>query len=150
MSSDKTENLALYMLRTPEQNKALYALVGALKISDDQKEALVWSYSNNRTIHSSELSYDECKKLIRFLQGMQNQMKSRKDIATIKMRFRFYYTLRDKGWLPELPNDEAMKHLDAFTLKIWHKEASGMNEKELGIHIGIVKRWKTKNVCPKS
>ena len=138
------------MQRTADQNKALYALLGALKIQEEQKEALVWSYSNERTTHSSELSFQECEKLIRFLKSMQDQVKSRKDAAAAKMRFRFYYILRDKGWLPELPNNEILERLDAFTVKIWHKAASQMNEKELGTHIGIINRWKTKSPCPKS
>ena len=138
------------MQRTADQNKALYALLGALKIQEDQKEALVWSYSKERTVHSSELYVEECEKLISFLKSMQEQLKSRKDTATAKMRFRFYYILRDKGWLPVLPNNEVMQHLDAFTSKIWHKAASQMNEKELGTHIGIINRWKTKSPCPKS
>ena len=137
------------MHRTLEQNKILHKLIGELRIDTEMKANLIYQFTDGRESSSAEMSVDECGSLISYLQGIFNQGKNRENTIINKLRWRFFYTLRDKGYLPDLKNDDAMDSLDAMTLKIWHKSASQMNAKDLTSHIGIVKRWKNKKPCQK-
>jgi hypothetical protein len=56
-------------LRTLGQNKRLHALFGKLNITDKlQISEIVYGASNKRTIHSSELTFIECRDLITSLE----------------------------------------------------------------------------------
>lgn len=56
------------MKRTITTNKKLYALFNELGINKENKELLVLSFTNNRTIHSSEMTEVEAQYLIEKLQ----------------------------------------------------------------------------------
>jgi hypothetical protein len=56
------------MKRTVATNKKLYALFSELGITKENKELLVLSFTNNRTIHSSEMTETEAQYLIEKLQ----------------------------------------------------------------------------------
>jgi hypothetical protein len=58
-------------LRTLGQNKRLHALFTKLKITDKlQISELVYDASNKRTIHTSELTFIECRDLINSLEDL--------------------------------------------------------------------------------
>lgn len=64
------------MKRTIATNKKLYALFNELGITKENKELLVLSFTNNRTVHSSEMTEVEAQYMIEKLQ---------KDAKTPKM-----------------------------------------------------------------
>ncbi|MDD4395336.1 MAG: hypothetical protein PHQ33_05570 [Bacteroidales bacterium] len=56
--------------RTTAQNRKLYWLFGQLNIHDaDAIAEIVWSHTNHRTQHTSELSFMECMELIKWLES---------------------------------------------------------------------------------
>lgn len=66
-------------IRTAGQNKKLYWLLGMLNIKDKEDiGSLVWSHTEGRTVHTSELTFIECRELIRFLDDtLKNSVGSR-------------------------------------------------------------------------
>ena len=56
------------MKRTIATNKKLHALLNELGITPENKELLVLSFTNNRTIHSSEMTETEARYMIQKLQ----------------------------------------------------------------------------------
>jgi len=138
------------MKRTAEQNKILHKLISDLNINKELKMELVYEFTGGRETSSAEMGIDECASLISHLQEIHRQISGYNNLCLIKLRWRFYYTLRTKGYLPELKNEEAMSNLDNMCIKIWHKAASNMDKQELNRYIGIVNHWKNKQICQKS
>lgn len=56
-------------LRTPYQNKHFHSLINELRIDDENKEELVYSYTLNRTSSSKEMHYLEMQQLINALEA---------------------------------------------------------------------------------
>ncbi len=70
-------------IRTLAQNKRLYQLLNTLRLNnDDAKAGLAFSYSNQRTDKTSELTVAECDELIKHLEGQIAQT----DLITIKKK----------------------------------------------------------------
>lgn len=57
------------MIRTKQQNKALYSLISKLGIDDETKQGLVMQYTKGRTKRSSEMFQHECHQLIEALRA---------------------------------------------------------------------------------
>ena len=57
--------------RTTDQNKQLHTLLFKLNIMH-QKATLAWSYSNGRTNSTTELTVNECNRLIDYLNSLAN------------------------------------------------------------------------------
>ena len=56
-------------LRTNAQNRMLWWLADQLGIDKETMEEIVWDFTEGRTIHTSELTFLECRDLTDFLQG---------------------------------------------------------------------------------
>ncbi len=83
------------MLRTLEQNKRYHTLLGELGITDkEQKEELVFSFTNERTIKSSRMEMQEMHALCNHLQGMVYEMDDRAD----KMRKKILSICHEMKW----------------------------------------------------
>ena len=138
------------MERSLEQNKKLHTLISLLKITPEEKEELVWQYSNSRTNSSKYLTMRECAELISNLEKISGNVTARSVIIHQKLLWRFYYTLRDKEYLPSITGDEAMTRLDNFCLKVWNIKASDMDDKGISKCLGIIRKWKNKksSLCP--
>lgn len=61
------------MIRTTTQNRQLHALLTKAGLDLEDKEALVRSYTHNRTTRSSEMTVQECQALINELKVQTNQ-----------------------------------------------------------------------------
>ncbi|MDT8412680.1 MAG: hypothetical protein RQ875_09480 [Vicingaceae bacterium] len=82
------------MKRTNQQNKRLHLYIGLLKIDDDFKKVLCHSFSNGRTIRTSELEVSECERLIAHLKNMVKETdkadKMRKKIISFFHKMGYY------------------------------------------------------------
>ncbi len=87
------------MKRTIEQNNRLHKLIATLNINAEQKEQLVYTYSNGRCTSSRDMSYAECNDLLRFLQSLANERASHADGRIVAMRRKFFAMVREKQWL---------------------------------------------------
>lgn len=56
-------------LRTTEQNRRLWWLVGQLGLDKEAMADVVLEFTEGRTCHTSELTFLECRELTEFLQG---------------------------------------------------------------------------------
>lgn len=65
--------------RNNKQNAALHGLVGELNIDSEQKEELVYQYTNGRTTSSSKMLIDECQMLINYLNSIKRGMTPKPD-----------------------------------------------------------------------
>ena len=138
------------MQRSLEQNTKLHALIGQLHLDADMKEDLVLQFSSGRCRSSKDLSMQECARLINYLDSISSTESKRKEAVRMKMVWRLYFMLRDRGYFPQQSTQEAMESLDRMSSKIWHKTATKMSEKDLGSVIGIVRTWKYKKICQES
>lgn len=138
------------MQRTSEQNTKLHALIGQLHLDTDIKSDLVFQFSAGRCTSSRDLTVKECAELIGYLENMCSSESKQKEAIRMKMVWRLYFMMRDRGYFPQQSNKEAMESLNRMTVKIWHKEAITMTSKELNAYIGIVRNWKYKKTCQES
>jgi len=138
------------MQRTCEQNTKLHALIGQLHLDTDVKADLVGQFSDGRCSSSKDLTIRECANLISYLEGITSSESKRREGIRMKMVWRLYFMLRDRGYFPVQQSGEAMESLGRMTLKIWHKSAIDMTSKELSTYIGIVRNWKYKKTCQES
>jgi hypothetical protein len=75
---------------TKEQNRQLHMLLNELNLAE-QKAALVYSYSNNRTGSSKELMFGEARELIRHLQ--EKNKKNQPDLKPMRGKIIHYLCL---------------------------------------------------------
>lgn len=87
------------MTRTVQQNARLHKLIGMLRITAEQKETLVLSYSDGRSSSSADLTVHECDELLRFLQQQYDAINPYHDSRSQAMRRRFFSLVREKGWM---------------------------------------------------
>lgn len=57
---------------TTRQNRVLHALLKKRGLDKEQKQTLVLSFTKNRTKHSSEMTTNEARQLIAYLQQLSN------------------------------------------------------------------------------
>lgn len=81
------------MTRTTEQNRRLYALLSQTGW-ESQKADLAWSFSDGRTDKTSELTVQECARLINALAAEAQKQ----DKAKEKKRRTVFSRLYDLGW----------------------------------------------------
>lgn len=60
------------MYRTKEQNKTLHALLGELNIDVEQKEELVYQFTQSREKSSSKMLITECQAMINHLKAIKS------------------------------------------------------------------------------
>lgn len=74
-------------LRTVEQNRILYGLFSKLNITDKLEiSEIVYKASNKRTIHSSQLTYIECRDLIKSLEDLFKKKRESQSAKVDTMR----------------------------------------------------------------
>ena len=119
----------------------LYSLLRKLKLDNDTKSDMVYSITNGRTTHSSELSYTECKLIIDKLQELYKTTESyRQERILNNTRWRLIYALRDKGMAtPDGKPDYNRIH--EYCRHYWHKNINDMALDELNRYIGTVRKW---------
>lgn len=141
------------MKRTSAQNKLLYGLLTKLRIDEDAKKALVMQYSNNRTEHSRELTYEEAYELINALQHetpsankatdrtnrMRRTVISR--IYELPERLGFWTADGDKKRFASKTFDNYLKEHPKSPFK--GKILNELTVKELAKLVGILEGWKT-------
>lgn len=73
--------------RTQAQNRRLFWLLGQVGLTDKAAIAeLVMEWTNGRTSHTSELTYNECQNIIRNLDDALNRSKDPKDSGKLDQR----------------------------------------------------------------
>ena len=98
----------------PEQNKILHSLLNSTKMIE-QKEALINSYTEGRSISSKDLTYQEAGALITYLKGLD---------AAHKMRRKIIRMAHEMGW------KKAGSKIDMDAINEWCKKY-GFGKKEL-------------------
>lgn len=112
------------MIRTMQQNKALYSLISRLRIDDETKQSLVMQFTKGRTTHSSEMFQHECDQLIEALQAKLPQPKPRRafvpknelEAKKERQRKRIISHLKEAGYM--LPDGRA----DMHAINLWVKK----------------------------
>jgi len=129
------------MKRTAAQSKRLYALLSKLGIDAETKSELIYNYTQGRTIHSSELTIDECDKLIRQLQQIYQDSEAYRNHRILNnTRWKLIYSLRDKGMCTDDGKPDFQRIHD-YCIHYWHKHINDMTIDELNKYIGIVRKW---------
>lgn len=98
--------------RTQAQNRRLHSLLSAAGIAEDEKAALVFSFSQARTKSTAELTEAEAAAMIKYIIALAPA-----DVETIrikKMRSSVLHIISDLGWCNEGGVD--YKRLNTFML----------------------------------
>lgn len=111
--------------RNNAQNSRLHKLIGMLRISKEQKEELVYTYTDGRSGSSADLTEGECNLLLMFLQDMYNKKQNHFDERAVAMRRKFFATARDHGWVVNDKPD--YKRINGWLLKFGYLH-KGINE----------------------
>lgn len=61
---------------TAQQNRLFYALLSKLGLTQADKEALVWSFTNKRTDKSSEMTLGEAREVLRYLKERNKKLEA--------------------------------------------------------------------------
>lgn len=101
----------------PLQNKMLHALLNSTGMIEVKQE-LVYSFSNQRTSSSRELSFSEATVLISYLKGLDP-----KEAALEKMRRKIIAKAHNLRW--ELPGGK----VDIARVNAWCEKFGGCNKK---------------------
>lgn len=100
--------MAKFIPRTKQQNSVLHKLLGDFSFTADDKAEMVFDITGGRTEHSSEMSVDECNRMIvrlggkaisnsRRSQQLDRQIAGVKQIATAKHRNLMEMKARNRG-----------------------------------------------------
>lgn len=123
------------MYRNNKQNAALHSLIGELNIDTEQKEELVYQYTNGRTTSSSKMLIDECQSLINHLNAIKKGMTPRPDkwkenIENV-MRRKILAICHELQWTKGGKVD--LPRLDDWLIKsgMYHKKLNDLTAKEL-------------------
>jgi len=109
--------------RTIDQNNRLHGLLMHMGLMQT-KEDLVSSFTNHRTTHSSEMTFDECDTLIKHLGDNQPvHKKGSKD----KMRKKIIGIAHDMGWKLEDGKID-LERIDAFLLSTKSANKKKLND----------------------
>jgi len=117
-------------MRNQVQNKQLHLLVKELNITPDNKEELVYSFSNGRETSSANLTHAECQGLINHLRAMKSGQ--RQEDKADKMRKKVLSICHEMNW--KLPNGKLdWNRINAFLYKYGYlkKTLNDYTEKEL-------------------
>jgi len=96
---------------TPKQVKMVRILIGKAKL-EKQKEDLVWSFSDERTIHLSELTQAETESIVAYLRNLTGQTANPSD----KMRRKILSIAHELQW--ELIDGRVnMERLNSWLIK---------------------------------
>jgi len=115
------------MLRTPHQNKQLFAILNKLGIDTEGRAELVYNATNGRTKSSADLGYQECLRLIQSLNGEANEEARKAN----RMRKKVLSICYEMGWTKNGAIDWEL--LNGFLTKYGylHKPLNNYNNKEL-------------------
>lgn len=84
--------------RTPAQNKRIHQLIGQLNISAEIKAEMVFSFTENRTGSTSEMSYDEAKYFISYLEQEAKKRELKENSPENRMRKKVLAICHNLGW----------------------------------------------------
>lgn len=136
------------MLITPSLNRRLHQLLTKLHIMD-MKQELVENYTEHRTTHSSDMTYNEALQLIKSLElndkGYDELDKLRKKVIS----------LMTEMWGIDEHGKADMHFIYWFSLNyIWKKQFNSLKKEELQGMISILKKqfmpWFYKNKALKA
>lgn len=125
--------------RNNKQNAALNGLVGELNIDSEQKEELVYQYTNGRTTSSSKMLIDECQMLINHLNSIKRGMTPKpdkwKETPENVMRRKILAICHELQWTKDGKVD--LKRLDEWLKKtgVHHKKLNDLTLQELPAQI---------------
>lgn len=125
--------------RNNKQNAALHALVGELNIDTEQKEELVYQYTNGRTTSSSKMLVTECQLLINHLNSIKRCMTPKpdnwKETPENVMRRKILAICHEIQWTKDGKVD--LKKLDDWLTKsgVFHKKLNDLTISELPAQI---------------
>ena len=120
----------------------MYALLGQLRYDADEKAALVYSFSGNRTQKSSELTQVEAAALIKHLQGeVQSSIK--------KMRSKIINIGKDIGLAKA--NEVGVLEFDfaalnVFLVKKFKKQLHFLDRAQLRNAVTAMEAWRESNM----
>ncbi len=117
-------------LRVIPQNKKLYTLMYVLGIGPEGKAELVWNYTGQRTIHSSEMDETECQALIDHLQIRVDKVRKKENDAAQKMRRKILSICHEMGWEDQKGKVD-FDRLDKWLKKYGHKHYPQLNDYSL-------------------
>ncbi|OQY03223.1 MAG: hypothetical protein B6I20_05450 [Bacteroidetes bacterium 4572_117] len=123
------------MKRTIKQNSRLYQLLTQLGINDDNKEDMVYSFTNERTTKSSEMTYVECTSMIKVLERQLSKQQRREAELRQKLRRNVFKLMFDIGKLNSaMDNPEKIKVINAWIEKMFkfNKHFNYLSTAELG------------------
>lgn len=91
------------MYRNQSQNKRLHQLIGELNIDNEQKEELVYQYTNGREKSSAKMLMNECQSLINYLDLIKKgntpkQQESKEITPAQRMRRKILSICHEMGW----------------------------------------------------
>lgn len=87
------------MKRTTHQNKQLYSLLNELNITGDIKADMVLTFTNGRTEKSSEMSKDECQRMIDKLSELTSRNAKQKNRETQHLRRNVFSLFYELNWI---------------------------------------------------
>jgi hypothetical protein len=121
--------------RNKQQNSALHALISDLNINAEQKEELVFQYTNERTTSSSKMLITECQSLINHLNSIKKGFTAKpnawKETPANTMRRKILSICHEMKWTISGKVDYAA--LDVWLLKFgkFHKKLNDLTAEEL-------------------
>lgn len=125
--------------RNNKQNAALHALVSELNIDSEQKEELVYQYTNGRTTSSSKMLINECQSLINHLNSIKRGMTPKpdnwKESPENVMRRKILAICHELQWTKDGKVD--LQRLDEWLKKsgVFHKKLNDLSLQELPAQI---------------
>jgi hypothetical protein len=141
------------LYRTLAQNTRFHTLISQLKLSSDEKKAIVESHSNGRTSSSKYLTIDEMKWTIRKLKNMQSEQTLRlaqndnKEIRNNEIlntkRKRIISNFCQMNWLLETGKPDMKRIYSWVKQQKFKKSLNDHDSKELSVLITIVEKIKS-------
>jgi len=121
------------MLRTDYQSKHLHSLLTKLQINQESKEDMVYSFTNQRTVSTKEMTYYECRDMITEIEKMlqpenfakvqnfgkvENENRDKKDFLQ-KERRKIFVLMYDCGFISN--KDETPRKMQVINAWITKK-----------------------------
>ncbi len=109
--------------RTAEQNRKMWSLANELGYTTEDMSALAYSYSNERTASTKELTLSECNKLLEYMAGEATKQKKGRD----KMRKKIIHLLCT---LAQTPMVDAVGNADYERINAYVQNIGSNNPKK--------------------
>ena len=105
---------------TYEQIKCIHAIIGKLQIAQDEKQAMVSSFSEGRCTSSTQLTMDEARAMIQYLKGCQATPEANNKAG--RMIGKIFYYAHEMGWTKK--NSSGKLVADGKRVDEWMKKYS--------------------------